>query len=496
MTEQSHLGTLSDAVRQLTFADAGNVSSDSVFLGPPTVEFAPYSRVPVSKHRNDARQGLIDQDPEFIEFLESLTNPPPKRFTADGLPIEVTLAYKEETATVTPLIQYLRDKRAAKEKALPSKTTKHTRQGSKNEANDIKGDQKAAAQISDTTTDPAEKTTGRSNKVEKTAKDGSKETKTVMPSSSSKPPISSPTTSEKRKPAPKFASPLTSAASIIQRDLGITGHQGIARRGGRAILETKRHTAATGTPNANTNGTPVKPSSVQSTPVAAAIATTPPEQSVIKPPTGPAAILRRTNHAKLQANVPASITATAAPKVPTQPPAHNMAATSLAVAKAAAAAPALSTGTHAFLKHANPSQGITEPLIGEALLPYGVTTKVEIDKRKGFAYVEFAEPEGLRKAIAAGSIKVAQGSVQVLERKDRPPTRSIGAVRGGSMGGRGPLPTGPAFRGARGGRGRGGLGRGEGTVTAAPVGAQGGTVLSPPTVPTPTTSTATPVDAH
>lgn len=121
------------------------------------------------------------------------------------------------------------------------------------------------------------------------------------------------------------------------------------------------------------------------------------------------------------------------------------------------------------MKHANPSQGITEPLIEESLKIFGAIDKVEIDKRKGFAYVDFAEHDGLRKAMAASPIKIAQGAVQVLERKEKvvrpalnprfngpPPT---GPVRGG-RGGFGPGP-----RGGRGGRGGA---RGGGHVTATP----------------------------
>lgn len=49
---------------------------------------------------------------------------------------------------------------------------------------------------------------------------------------------------------------------------------------------------------------------------------------------------------------------------------------------------------------------------------FGSVTFVEIDKRKGFAYVDFADHEGLVKAITASPISIAQGSVQVLERKE------------------------------------------------------------------------------
>lgn len=100
---------------------------------------------------------------------------------------------------------------------------------------------------------------------------------------------------------------------------------------------------------------------------------------------------------------------------------------------------------------------------------FGVLEKVEIDKRKGFAYVDFAEPEGLQKAMAASPIKIAQGAVQVLERK-APAARAPRFNPPPQGPPHGP-PTGPA-RGGRGGgfaprgRGRGG-GRG-GATNAAP----------------------------
>jgi len=143
-----------------------------------------------------------------------------------------------------------------------------------------------------------------------------------------------------------------------------------------------------------------------------------------------------------------------------------------------------STSRQAFLKHANPSQGITEPLIEAALSAFGTIEKVEIDKRKGFAYVDFAEPEGLQKAIAASPVTVAQGAVQVLERKEkvarRQPPPSTGLSRGrGGFGGRG--------------RGRGG-GRGGAAVATegTPSGATTTPVASAPVAtPTPATDATT-----
>lgn len=49
---------------------------------------------------------------------------------------------------------------------------------------------------------------------------------------------------------------------------------------------------------------------------------------------------------------------------------------------------------------------------------FGTVSAVEMDRKKGFAYVDFADHEGLVKAMAASPVTVAQGSVQVLERKE------------------------------------------------------------------------------
>jgi regulator of nonsense transcripts 3 len=126
------------------------------------------------------------------------------------------------------------------------------------------------------------------------------------------------------------------------------------------------------------------------------------------------------------------------------------------------------TGKQAFLKHANASQGITEPLIEEALKVFGEIEKVEIDKRKGFAYVDFVDSKGLTNAIAASPITVAQGAVQVLERKEKVARRPFAPPPVGPPRGRGGFPRG---RGGRGGA-RGGahvnVNSGTGAVETAP----------------------------
>lgn len=168
------------------------------------------------------------------------------------------------------------------------------------------------------------------------------------------------------------------------------------------------------------------------------------------PPNGPAAA--RTPNAAAQ-GTPVKSDASPVPRPADPTPSHAT----------ASSAPA-PTGKQAFLKHANASQGITEPLIEEALKQFGTIEKVEIDKRKGFAYVDFSEPEGLRKAVAAGTVKVAQGAVQILERKEKHQV-----ARGGFPASR-PQPANrpPQGRGGFGPRGRGGRGGRSGHAVPGP----------------------------
>ena len=75
VSEESFLPTLKETVLQCAFTDAKNTTRDAALVGPPTLEYAPYTRVPLGKRRADARQGTIDQDAEFIDFLQSLESP-------------------------------------------------------------------------------------------------------------------------------------------------------------------------------------------------------------------------------------------------------------------------------------------------------------------------------------------------------------------------------------------------------------------------------------
>ncbi|MFS7986067.1 putative nonsense-mediated mRNA decay protein [Helianthus anomalus] len=81
------------------------------------VEYAPSQRVPKQWSKKDGREGTIDKDPQYLEFLELLAKP------VENLPsAEIQLERKEaeragtakEAPIVTPLMDFVRQKRAAK----------------------------------------------------------------------------------------------------------------------------------------------------------------------------------------------------------------------------------------------------------------------------------------------------------------------------------------------------------------------------------------------
>lgn len=481
LTSQEQLGNLSDKVRDTVFSDAKASTKDPALLGSPLVEFAPYGRVPSSRIRKDGRQATIDQDPEFIDFLESLTNPitkpVPAELEADGE------GKKGEKVTVTPLIQYLRDKKANKGREAPTiaKSSKHTRQEFKDGKNSQVADKKPGGRSSKEPMPSSDKRSAQAIKMEKAARDAVRVlNKQAAVPAKAPPPMTATTSATTPTVASTASTPLaekrrergaaSAVARMLQRDLGLGVSSG-GRRGPRRESATTATKPTPGNVQSDVKQPDVKqpdvkqsdvkqdtesPSSPASTNLSILSPAAAPQSSAsigdakptistpptVRPPTGPAAsrpppkcspLANVSNSPRNQPNV-----------VSTKP------------------LPTPSTATQAFLKHANPSQGITEPLLEEAFAGYGTIIKVEIDKKKGFAYVDFAEPEGLQKAIKASPVKVAQGQVVVLERKTGPSLQARN-VRGGPamMGNRGGgVPTGP--RGGRGGsiRGRGGLARG------------------------------------
>ena len=101
---------------------------------------------------------------------------------------------------------------------------------------------------------------------------------------------------------------------------------------------------------------------------------------------------------------------------------------------------------------------MTEALLKQAMETFGTVTHIELEKRKGFAYVNFADHESLVKAVAGSPITVAQGTIQVLERKETKkaaPTSQPTADKEKGSAEAQPAAQAPAERPKRGGRGRG-----------------------------------------
>ena len=408
-----------------------------------------------------------------MDFLQSLTSPPVKAVHTDQENGGVGKA--KEKITTTPLIQFLKDKKAnkGKESVTTSKGSKHSRQDSKESKLITVTDSKNAS--GNVTLSSPKKRSAQAVKVEQAARDAVKVLNKQAPNtkqgnvsvgaSKALPAPTNPAVTPNSMANAALADKkrergnASAAAKILQRDLGLGGHVG-GRGERRSLLGNggSRPTTGNASPATKAPGTAQTPQPTASgttnpttIPVAVSDASTAPTPEAAQPParnvppSGPAAS-RAQAKASATARPPPSGTGSAFSK-PAAPP---------------------SIATQAFLKHANPSQGITEPLLDEAFAVFGTINKVEIDKKKGFAYVDFAEPESLQKAIKASPIKVAQGQVVVLERKTGP-TLQARNVRGGGpvMGSRGGgMPAGNRGAGMpvsnRGGsmRGRGGFGRG------------------------------------
>ena len=369
-------------MRQASFQDARNTIHDPILLGPPSLEFAPYAKTPGSRSRKDARQGTIDQDPDFIAFLESLTQPIARPAGVDS-PTDGE-EKKKETVMTTPLVQFIKDKKANKSKDGSGSKSKHSRSDKESKQEKVqarkllqRGDKESPATSSDKKV-KGERTGKDSAKTAKGNAPGTKASKSGVTSNPTKEPTAAPERKRERGNA-------AAATKILQRDLGLTTSGGRRRGKGAATdaaspkNESSRESSV---PTADAPKKDTKPAK-----------NTPATSNSTKPKDGESS--SRPDAASTPANPPAKSTKGGKSKAP-------------------------STAKQAFLKHANPSQGVTEALLESAFSSFGAVTKVEIDKKKGFGYVDFAEPEGLRKAIAASPVSVAQSQVVVLERKENP----------------------------------------------------------------------------
>ncbi|CAK1357938.1 unnamed protein product [Cercospora beticola] len=412
----------------VTFHDkAGTYKNPDVKHLPPTLGFAPNQRTTINtKLRTDNRQGTIDQDPEFIAFLEAETQPIARPPALDNANAE-TEKTEKPAVTSTPLIEALREKKANKAKAAETKADK------KDGKNHTRTESKADA--------PAEKPTKEGKNHQPQQQKVEQATKEAVKA------VNKQVASKQQQAQQRPASPQQT------QQKGNTPARG--KKGAQPAQNTKAQ-----------NGTPSKAAASTTAPAPAATAQTPAQQTPPRAPRqrgnadGIKKMLQKDlagirSKAMPAANRNATPNSTNAQSVPTAPkeqqqkpaPTPPTAPKSQPQAKQQGQqqpTPSAST-TKAYLKHANPSQGMTEILIQQALSQYGEVTNVTIDPRKGTAIALFKDPEGLKKAFAAKKVPVANGSVEILEWKDRGANNN-GGNRGGFRGGRG---------GGRGGRGGG-----------------------------------------
>ncbi|KAJ6003284.1 hypothetical protein N7451_005831 [Penicillium sp. IBT 35674x] len=440
VVSSEHVTPLSDLVRQASFQDARATSHDPILLGPPSLEFAPYAKIPGSRVRKDARQGTIDQDPDFITFLESLTQPITKSGPADTFESEE----KKTTVLTTPLVQFIKDKKASKAKeAAASKSSKHSR-SEKEPKEKVQAKKLLQRADKESSAAPAEKK-GRGDKATKesakAAKQAASANKSGKGSTANAPKETTAAPERKRE-----RGNVTAATKILQRDLGLSPAGG--RRRGKGANDT----GSSKNDSSRDSSVPA-PESTKKEPTA---------KAAKNGPSGGSSKGKKDTDSTAKATDGATQSTTnAAPAKANKGP------------KSKPSAPPASTATQAFLKHANPSQGVTEALLETAFGTFGSVTKVEIDKKKGFGYVDFANPESLQKAMAASPVTVAQSQVVVLERKANPggeksrkgrgdsqqqqPSQTSSAPSGnaGNAGNTGSTgnATGSSARGSRGGRG-------------------------------------------
>ncbi|KAI5206162.1 hypothetical protein E4T39_02656 [Aureobasidium subglaciale] len=424
LTNDQHVKPFEAHFLQLSFHDAkGSHKDPQLKQLLPSLTFAPNQRIPTVKQRQDGRQGTIDQDPEFIAFLERETQPVTKPLSLDQA---LAQEKPKDKVSSTPLLDDLREKK--QNKARANQKHKEDKQSDKSSARgrDHKSDAKQPVKL--------------------LAKD--KKNQPAQPAAPTPPAAATPASGRKRD----RAAPNNTIKSMLQRDLGLNPP---TKRGAKDAIPANASKTTSPAPAAEPANNaaaaaqtkPAKSRSGRNKDKAAAQPAAAQENSKPTAP-APTGILKKpaqqaTPKAPKAAkgnNNTTSVTPapTSTPAPPKQPKNSNTNGTST---------------TKAYLKHANASQGVTEPLLLAALSNFGPVVKVEIDKRKGTALAEFKNNEGLKAAMAKKSVPVAQGAVEVLEYRDKQAQGGRNAQAGNS-GGRGA--NGNASNRGRGGRSRGG----------------------------------------
>ncbi|KKY19925.1 putative nonsense-mediated mrna decay protein [Phaeomoniella chlamydospora] len=402
--EQALISILADKVKTTSFQDGKDSTNDPCLIGPPSLEFAPYGRVPGGRARKDGRQGTIDQDPEFIAFLHSLTEPITKS-TANGESADSKA--EAEKVTTTPLVEYIKEKKANKAKEKAEKAAeKSAKKEKEKEGKESKASKTETKKVSVMKKEKEEsKAAATQPSTEKAIKEATKPSSKQASSTKAKDSGTSKkgeataakdvlnTTQPKRE---RERGSARNAIQTLQRDLAQAASPKPDRRSKTAKTPALNSDSAEPAPtktNAVNKNAPA-PASKQ-----VPQAPGPSPSSVSKPPVNSQAGSKGNKQSQTAAQQQPSTRQSNKPN------------------------PVPSSGARsAFLKHANPSQGVTEPLLLSEFSKFGRVLKCEIDKRKGFGYLDFEEAEGLKAAMAASPVKIGDkgASVVVLEKRGGP----------------------------------------------------------------------------
>ena len=472
LVSEAHIKPFESKFLDIIFHDAkGSYKDPNLKHLTPSLEFAPNQRIPVAKQRVDGRQGTIDQDSEFIAFLAAETEPVTKPAALDAVS---TTEKPHGAISSTPLLDDLREKKANKAKAASSKPAKPTR-GDHKEDKPVdkpvarRGDPESATKSSKQpakSVQPvkesvriATKQPANSNSAAKSNKSAPAQPQSAASASQQQDPVS-PAPARKQRDRDRMTP--NSIKTLLQRDLGLAP---APKRANKPNPGAAAKSAASAGAGAAASPDVSSPTSATSTPPLAAVnASTPAKQDSSTKPAKPQRT-RKGNAAdkstpqnpvqddtKSASSTPSAILKKAPVTQPaskagkpkannsqggntTQPSPSPAPAQSPSQPKPAktASQPAVRP-VKAYLKHANASQGITEPLIVTALSTFGDVVKVDIDKRKGTAIAEFKNHEGLKAAMAKRSVPVAQGAVEVLEFRERPAPAAAAAATARSGG--------------------------------------------------------------
>ncbi|ETS85362.1 hypothetical protein PFICI_03387 [Pestalotiopsis fici W106-1] len=489
VVKEEDVSVLKDFILRATWHDAKNSHTMLNFqVHAQNVS----TRVPIAKHRVDPRQGTIDQDPEFQAFLHDLTQPkesqPKDIENGDQLTSSPEEPGKE--SKISHLVRYIQEKKAAKAKeAAAAKTARHSRQESQSNKTKTGDDSKKKSKEKSGADKPdkekeKEKTKEPTPKI-LTKKAAATQASTAEASKQQTGQTAAAKPAEEAAPKSRRAN-IAQAAKILQRDLGLSpgsahrrARQNAAKAEGASTTEPPTGTSTEKTVEETKEVKETKEPKESKEPEAPKSAPTGPKAqggegsrrsrnrgkgaasaanttesakgkasdgAAAKPTTGPVILLKKESSKKedtasgaasspttpATTSTPTNSTSTSTAAPPTGPKAGagkgNSGKSNNQPQQKKAAAQPTSGAVRAFVKHANPSQGITEPLLKQAMEAFGSVTFVEIDKRKGFAYVDFGDAESLRKAISASPISIAQGTVQVLERKDKKPAAPTNAA--------------------------------------------------------------------